>query len=125
MKKRDREKIGSTTMFSRTITTVPTISFSPITRILLPLAVPSPVTCFASTVHNDNFSLSDSDHTLYRGNSQITLVDTTAEVPWVSRMINDYGTSAEKASVALLPLSGYDCVPAELGMLLAGSALEE
>jgi len=40
-------------------------------------------------------------------------------------MINDYNKSAEEAGVALLPFSGYDCVPAELGMVLAGSALEE
>merc|ERR1719491_2327016 len=52
-------------------------------------------------------------------------VDITGEVAWVSRMINDYNSSAEKAGVALLPFSGYDCLPAELGMLLAGSALEE
>eukprot|EP00548_Thalassiothrix_antarctica_P004730 CAMPEP_0194146820 /NCGR_PEP_ID=MMETSP0152-20130528/21931_1 /TAXON_ID=1049557 /ORGANISM="Thalassiothrix antarctica, Strain L6-D1" /LENGTH=474 /DNA_ID=CAMNT_0038847449 /DNA_START=37 /DNA_END=1461 /DNA_ORIENTATION=- len=52
-------------------------------------------------------------------------VDITGEVPWVSRMINDYNSSAEKAGVVLLPFSGYDCVPAELGMILAGSALEE
>lgn len=39
-------------------------------------------------------------------------------------MINDYGKRAEEAGVALLPFSGYDCVPAELGMWLVGKALE-
>lgn len=52
-------------------------------------------------------------------------LDITGEVPWVNRMINDYKSSAEKAGVALLPFSGYDCVPAELGMQLSGSALVE
>jgi len=52
-------------------------------------------------------------------------VDITGEVPWVSRMISDHNTAAEEAGVVLLSFSGYDCVPAELGMLLAGSALEE
>jgi len=52
-------------------------------------------------------------------------LDITGEVPWVSRMISDHNAAAEEAGVALLPFSGYDCVPAELGMLLAGSTLEE
>jgi short subunit dehydrogenase-like uncharacterized protein len=51
-------------------------------------------------------------------------VDVTGEVQWVERMITDYGKSAEEAKVALCPLSGYDCVPAELGMWLVGKALE-
>jgi len=51
-------------------------------------------------------------------------VDITGEVPWVSRMITDYDDQAKRAGVCLLPFSGYDCVPAELGMYLAGRALE-
>lgn len=51
-------------------------------------------------------------------------LDITGEVPWVSRMINDHGSAAEEAGVALLPFSGYDCVPAELGMALTGEALK-
>lgn len=52
-------------------------------------------------------------------------LDITGEVPWVARMANEYGSAAEEAGVALLPFSGYDCVPAELGMAMAGAALEE
>lgn len=51
-------------------------------------------------------------------------LDITGEVPWVSRMITDHDAAAKEAGVALLPFSGYDCVPAELGMELAGHALE-
>ena len=51
-------------------------------------------------------------------------VDITGEVPWASRMITDYDDLAKRAGVCLLPFSGYDCVPAELGMYLAGRALE-
>jgi len=51
-------------------------------------------------------------------------VDITGEVAFVSRMESDHGAAAEKAGVALLPFSGYDCVPAELGMNLVGQALK-
>mmetsp|Transcript_23164 Transcript_23164/g.42605 ORF Transcript_23164/g.42605 Transcript_23164/m.42605 type:complete len:454 (+) Transcript_23164:188-1549(+) len=51
-------------------------------------------------------------------------VDITGEVDWVERMISDYGAKAEEAGVVLCPFSGYDCVPAELGMWLVGTALE-
>ena len=51
-------------------------------------------------------------------------VDITGEVDWVGRMINDYGPKAEENGVALCPVSGYDCVPAELGMWMVGKALE-
>mmetsp|Transcript_32255 Transcript_32255/g.37328 ORF Transcript_32255/g.37328 Transcript_32255/m.37328 type:complete len:465 (+) Transcript_32255:51-1445(+) len=52
-------------------------------------------------------------------------VDIAGEIPWVSRMISEHDNDARRAGVCLLPLSGYDCVPSELGMVLAGSALEE
>lgn len=52
-------------------------------------------------------------------------VDITGEQPFVERMINDYGKSAEESGVLLAPFSGYDCVPCELGMWLVGKALEE
>lgn len=51
-------------------------------------------------------------------------LDITGEVPWVERMVSDYGKAAEENGVALCPFSGYDCVPAELGMMLVGKALE-
>ena len=51
-------------------------------------------------------------------------LDITGEVAWVERMISDYGSKAEEAGVTLCPFSGYDCVPAELGMWLVGKALE-
>jgi len=52
-------------------------------------------------------------------------VDITGEVPWIERMISEHGETAEKSGVTLLPFSGYDCVPAELGMYLSGKALEQ
>jgi short subunit dehydrogenase-like uncharacterized protein len=52
-------------------------------------------------------------------------VDITGEVPWVERMIGQYDQLAIDAGVTLLPFSGYDCVPAELGMWLVGLALQE
>ena len=51
-------------------------------------------------------------------------VDITGEVPFIERMISDYGQKAEEAGVALCPFSGYDCVPSELGMWLVGKTLE-
>jgi short subunit dehydrogenase-like uncharacterized protein len=51
-------------------------------------------------------------------------VDITGEVPFVERMISDYGEAAAAAGVTMCPFSGYDCVPAELGMWLVGRALE-
>ena len=51
-------------------------------------------------------------------------IDITGEIGFIERMISDYGAQAEKAGVTLCPFSGYDCVPAELGMFLVGKALE-
>jgi short subunit dehydrogenase-like uncharacterized protein len=51
-------------------------------------------------------------------------VDITGEVPFVERMIADYGGKAIDAGITLCPFAGYDCVPAELGMWLVGKALE-
>ena len=51
-------------------------------------------------------------------------VDITGEQGFVERMIADYGQAAVDAGVTLCPFSGYDCVPAELGMWLVGKALE-
>ena len=51
-------------------------------------------------------------------------VDITGEQGFVERMIADYGRAAVDAGVTLCPFSGYDCVPAELGMWLVGKALE-
>ena len=52
-------------------------------------------------------------------------VDITGEVPWVERMITDYDDKAKANGVTLLPFAGYDCIPAEIGMYLAGKALQE
>ena len=51
-------------------------------------------------------------------------VDITGEVAFIEQMISDYGKKAEEAGVTLCPFSGYDCLPAEIGMWLAGKALE-
>ena len=51
-------------------------------------------------------------------------VDITGEQAFVERMIADYGQAAVDAGITLCPFSGYDCVPAELGMWLVGKALE-
>ena len=51
-------------------------------------------------------------------------VDITGEIAFIERMIADYGEKAEENGVALLPFSGYDCVPSELAMFLVGKALE-
>jgi len=55
--------------------------------------------------------------------SRTHYLDITGEVPWVNRMSNEHGAAAEKNRVVLLPFSGYDCIPAELCMQLASSAL--
>lgn len=39
-------------------------------------------------------------------------------------MANKYGAAAEEKGISLLSFSGYDCMPAELAMFLAGQALE-
>ena len=52
-------------------------------------------------------------------------VDITGEVPWVERMITDYDDKAKNNGVTLLPFAGYDCIPAEIGMYLAGKALQD
>merc|ERR1711998_140378 len=50
--------------------------------------------------------------------SKTHYLDITGEVGWVNRMANEYGAAAEQSGVALLPFSGYDCIPAELCMAL-------
>lgn len=51
-------------------------------------------------------------------------LDITGEVDFIERMISDYGKKAEEVGVILCPFSGYDCLPAEVGMYLVGKALE-
>jgi len=51
-------------------------------------------------------------------------LDITGEVSWVERMLNDYDAKAKEAGVTLLPFAGYDCVPAELGLMLVDNALK-
>lgn len=52
-------------------------------------------------------------------------VDITGEVPWVNRMANKYGDAARKAGVSILSFAGYDCMPAELALFLAGQPLQK
>ena len=52
-------------------------------------------------------------------------LDITGEVKWVTRMITKHNEAASTNGVTLCPFSGYDCVPAELGMVLAASALKK
>jgi len=52
-------------------------------------------------------------------------LDITGEVKWVNRMITKHNEEASINGVTLCPFSGYDCVPAELGMVLAVMALKK
>lgn len=52
-------------------------------------------------------------------------LDITGEVNWVTRMMTKHNDAAITNGVTLCPFSGYDCVPAELGMVLAGMALKK
>mmetsp|Transcript_59041 Transcript_59041/g.71065 ORF Transcript_59041/g.71065 Transcript_59041/m.71065 type:complete len:220 (-) Transcript_59041:85-744(-) len=51
--------------------------------------------------------------------------DITGEVPWVNSMIRKYNAEAIQKGVTLCPFSGYDCLPAELGMYLVGKGLRD
>eukprot|EP01061_Rhynchopus_euleeides_P026973 TRINITY_DN43925_c0_g1_i1.p1 TRINITY_DN43925_c0_g1~~TRINITY_DN43925_c0_g1_i1.p1 ORF type:complete len:418 (+),score=134.44 TRINITY_DN43925_c0_g1_i1:165-1418(+) len=44
--------------------------------------------------------------------------DITGEVTWVKRMMQRYGTQAEANGVTLVPMSGFDSAPADLGAML-------
>lgn len=50
-------------------------------------------------------------------------VDITGEVPWVSKMKQKYQGAANKAGIHVLSFCGYDSIPSELGVYLAGSEL--
>lgn len=52
-------------------------------------------------------------------------LDITGEIPWVNRMIATYGEDAKRAGITLLPFSGYDCVPAEIAMVLGSQLVQK
>jgi len=56
---------------------------------------------------------------------QAHYLDLTGEVEWVGSMLSKYQKQALDQGVALLSFSGYDCVPAEIGMFLAARLLTE
>lgn len=45
-------------------------------------------------------------------------VDITGESPWVSKMINKHSEASKRAGVSLVSFAGYDCIPAELALML-------
>ena len=52
-------------------------------------------------------------------------LDITGEVDWVTHMMTKHNEAASMNRVTLCPFSGYDCLPAELGMVLAGMTLQK
>ena len=52
-------------------------------------------------------------------------VDITGETTWVADIIDKYHTSAEQSSTFIVPMSGYDSIPSDLGALFAVNAVRE
>lgn len=52
-------------------------------------------------------------------------VDITGETTWVADLIDKYHNSAEKSSTFIVPMSGYDSIPSDLGAFFAVEAIRE
>ncbi len=52
-------------------------------------------------------------------------VDLTGEIPFVRRVIDEFDTPAAEAGVKIVQVSGFESLPADLGVLLAAEAAHE
>jgi short subunit dehydrogenase-like uncharacterized protein len=52
-------------------------------------------------------------------------VDITGEAAWVAELIEKYHSIAEKNGTHIVPMSGYDSIPSDLGTLFAVNAVRE
>ena len=52
-------------------------------------------------------------------------VDLTGEIPFVRRMIDEFDSAAAEAGVKVVQVSGFEALPADLGVLLAAEAAHE
>eukprot|EP00450_Noctiluca_scintillans_P040323 CAMPEP_0194480348 /NCGR_PEP_ID=MMETSP0253-20130528/3175_1 /TAXON_ID=2966 /ORGANISM="Noctiluca scintillans" /LENGTH=409 /DNA_ID=CAMNT_0039319717 /DNA_START=48 /DNA_END=1277 /DNA_ORIENTATION=+ len=52
-------------------------------------------------------------------------VDITGEAPWVADMLDRYNHVAQASGALIVPMSGYDSIPSDLGVLFAVRAVRE
>lgn len=52
-------------------------------------------------------------------------VDITGEAPWVAELLDKYHHAAVNSGAIIVPMSGYDSIPSDLGVLFAVRAVRE
>jgi len=52
-------------------------------------------------------------------------VDITGETAWVADLLEKYHQAAQKSGALIVPMSGYDSIPSDLGVLFAVNAVRE